>query len=64
MTWRCPACESPIRHSQAEAIPRPKTLYRCHVCRLELMLDESGERFTVTPLDDEPRKAPSNPRRA
>ena len=54
MPWRCPACLSQIRHSDVESIPSHKTLYRCHVCRLELTLDNSGARLTVAPFDDEP----------
>ena len=64
MPWRCPACHIAILHSEVELRPRPNALYRCHVCRLELMLDESGERLTVAPFDDDtPRPSTPRPRR-
>ena len=50
MPWRCPACQVPIRHSDSEDAPRRGARYRCHICRLELMLDEATDRLTVTPL--------------
>ena len=56
MPWRCPACHTAILHSEVELTPRANALYRCHVCRLELVLDASGERLTVAPFDDEPPK--------
>jgi hypothetical protein len=51
MPWRCPACQTPIRHD--EDAPRPRTIYRCHVCRLELILDETTHKLTVAPLPGE-----------
>jgi len=39
MPWRCPSCETPIRHSETEERPRIGVLYRCHLCRIELVLD-------------------------
>jgi hypothetical protein len=50
MPWRCPACHDPIRHNDYEARPRERERYRCHVCRLELMLDPDTDRLTVAPL--------------
>jgi hypothetical protein len=32
--------------------PEFHRLYRCHVCRLELMLDEATNRMQVPPLPD------------
>ena len=63
MLWRCPACESPIRHSEVDASPRLGALYRCHVCRLELVLDAKGEQLTVAPIEDESQRHLSKPRR-
>jgi predicted SprT family Zn-dependent metalloprotease len=48
--WRCPACRLAIQHSDAEPQPRRGVIYRCHVCRLELILDESTGKMTVAPL--------------
>jgi hypothetical protein len=37
---------------------RPGRVYRCHVCRLELVLDEASNDMTVAPLpaDSKPTK--------
>jgi len=50
MPWRCPACSTPIRHTESEASPRVGLVYRCPVCRLELIVDPKNERLTVAPL--------------
>jgi len=50
MPWRCPACRLPIRHSEVESRPRPQVLYRCHICRLELVLDPDADRLTIAPM--------------
>ena len=41
MPWRCPACRTEIRHHPVETRPRTNEAYRCHVCRLEFVFDES-----------------------
>jgi hypothetical protein len=59
MLWRCPACQSPINHSPIEPQPRAGVRYRCHVCRLELELDQAANRLDVAPFDgadDEARR--------
>jgi hypothetical protein len=53
MTWQCPACDTQIRHSEIERAPRPRIPYRCHICRLELMLDPKTNRLIAVPLDFE-----------
>jgi predicted SprT family Zn-dependent metalloprotease len=58
MPWRCPACGIQIQHSEAETAPRPGVRYRCHVCRLELVLDGDGHKLTVPPLGDDERRDP------
>jgi hypothetical protein len=50
MPWRCPACQTQIRHSDAEDRPRPHALYRCHICRLELQLDERTNKLALRPV--------------
>jgi hypothetical protein len=52
MPWRCPACGIPIRHSEAELAPRLGVRYRCHVCRLELVVDPEDQKLTVPLVDD------------
>jgi hypothetical protein len=39
MPWRCPACDTPIQHTETEERPRVGVLYRCHLCRIELVVD-------------------------
>jgi len=48
--WRCPACHTAIHHSAVEDRPRPNTIYRCHICRLELVFDADTGRLIVRPL--------------
>jgi predicted Zn finger-like uncharacterized protein len=50
MPWRCPACQTQIRHADGELAPQPGRVYRCHVCRLELVVDEQNQRLTVAPF--------------
>ena len=54
MPWRCPACETQIRPIEPEATPRPGVVYRCHVCRLELVVDDLTQKLMVPPLPEEP----------
>jgi hypothetical protein len=61
MVWTCPACSLAISHHDSDPAPRPGVVYRCHVCRLELVLDVKAEKLTLAPLrelapDHEPRK--------
>jgi len=57
MPWQCPACASPIHHT--ETLPNPAVTYRCQVCRLELRADAGGK-LAVVPFhdDDAPRRQP------
>jgi len=48
MPWTCPACRTWIHHDGDS--PRPQTIYRCHVCRLELILDQNTHKLIVAPL--------------
>jgi hypothetical protein len=50
MPWTCPACRLAIRHSDAERDPRPSVTYRCHVCRLELVVDTTCGKMVVAPV--------------
>jgi hypothetical protein len=63
--WRCPACLLDIRHNELEAMPRAGVRYRCHVCRLELVIDPKTGGLTVPVIEvDAPRAtAPDNLRR-
>lgn len=45
MPWKCPACDIQIAHDGDQ--PEVQRVYRCHVCRLELVLDEPTHKLTV-----------------
>ena len=47
MPWKCPACQTEILHDSDA--PQPGQIYRCHICRLELILDEALQQLTVAP---------------
>jgi hypothetical protein len=46
----CPACCLEIQHFEAEGDLRPGVVYRCHVCRLELVIDSEQRTLALTPL--------------
>ena len=50
--WKCPACQTHIRHDDDTRRPHP--VYRCIVCHLELVVDEDTQTLTVAPLPDLP----------
>ena len=55
MPWKCPACSTPIRHqliANGDESPRPARIYRCSVCRLELVLSDDGFKMVVAPLPE------------
>ena len=51
MPWKCPACQTEINHDHVPSEPR--RVYRCHVCRLELVRDDLRNKMTVAPLPAE-----------
>jgi len=58
MPWKCPACGTQIRHSDNEPMPRVGLRYRCHICRLELMVDPRTEKLVLAPIaGDDPQKS-------
>ncbi len=60
MPWRCPACHIQIRHNEREERPRAGMVYRCHVCRIELVLDAATEKLTLSrPFDGGEDDSPS-----
>ena len=62
MPWKCPACSTPIRQQLTAAgdeTPRPGVVYRCGVCRLELVLNGDADRMIIAPL---PRDITNNQR--
>jgi hypothetical protein len=49
MPWKCPACGIEITHDGDR--PERTCVYRCHVCRLELVLDEPTGKLTARSLE-------------
>ena len=47
MPWKCPACSAQIQHARSEDTPRRGAIYRCHICRLELVVDPSTRKLKV-----------------
>jgi hypothetical protein len=62
MTWRCPACSTQIQHGANELELRLGALYRCHVCRLELVIDLNTNKLIVPPIESAPDPLPSTRR--
>ena len=58
MPWKCPACHTAIQHQEPE--PRPGVVYRCNICRLELMVDMQTRNLALAPL---PTDTPPKTRR-
>jgi len=44
----------PIRHRENEDRPREGVVYRCPICRLELVLDAETGRLSVAPFGEKP----------
>jgi len=57
MPWTCPACSAQIRHNANEASPRVDVVYRCAVCRLELVYDTETGKMKIAPMPDSPRSS-------
>jgi hypothetical protein len=53
MPWKCPVCHDPIRPSAHEDRPSPNTLYRCHICRIELVFDVNADKMIPAPIADD-----------
>lgn len=54
MPWKCPACSTFIRRelmAAGDETPQPERVYRCSICRLELVLNDDGTQMVVAPLD-------------
>ena len=53
MPWRCPACYTQIQRTVLDGDDRPRQgqHYRCHVCRLELVMNERTNALDVVPLE-------------
>ncbi len=61
--WLCPACSTVIGHHSSEDRPRPGSIYRCPVCRLELVGSRDTTGFSVAPLGGEANDGGTRPRK-
>jgi len=50
MPWTCPACRTAVRHTEAEPLPRVGAIYRCPICRIELVVDTRTSKMKVAPI--------------
>ena len=48
MPWTCPSCRRQINEDGQQTTPQPDVIYRCHVCRLDLVLDPKHSKLTAT----------------
>ena len=62
MPWFCPACRTQIRHTPQE-LPSEGLIYRCDLCRLELMFDGQSDRMRVPSYEADPVLRPYYDRR-
>jgi hypothetical protein len=63
MPWKCPACSEQIRHNPEEQAPRHSVVYRCHICRLELIVDARSGKLTLAPIPADGTDAADQPAR-
>jgi hypothetical protein len=47
MPWRCPSCHVEIQHTTE--FPYPECVYRCPVCRLNLLFDIKIKKMLPVP---------------
>ena len=59
MPWTCPACRFSIQHK--DEAPKPGVVYRCHICRLDLVSDPTTGKMKLAPLT--PTVQPKHPRK-
>jgi predicted Zn-ribbon and HTH transcriptional regulator len=54
MPWKCPACGTSIQHR--EDLPRVNVVYRCPICRLELVADLRSRKLMLAPITEANRE--------
>jgi hypothetical protein len=52
MPWKCPACRDPIAHAAHDEHPRSHVIYRCHVCRVELVFDPTANKLIAAATEE------------
>jgi DNA-directed RNA polymerase subunit RPC12/RpoP len=49
--WKCPNCWTPVSRLPTEWSPQIGKVYRCPICRLDLMFDvQEGKRLELAPI--------------
>jgi rubredoxin len=51
--WKCPVCQTVIKDDTSVPLPRPGVVYRCHVCRLELVIDPATDKLVLAPMPEQ-----------
>ena len=49
MPWRCPVCDATVQHTGP--LPLEDVVYRCHVCRLDLVTNPETGKMRLAPFD-------------
>ena len=52
MLWTCPSCRRQINEDGQHTAPQPNVIYRCYVCRLDLVLDTKHSKLTTPQRGD------------
>jgi hypothetical protein len=56
MSFKCPACTSVIQHGKRAKVPFASIIYRCSVCRLDLIFDPGLKQMRPAPFGpDKPK---------
>jgi hypothetical protein len=56
MPWTCPKCGLRVGHGdEHQPLPKSGTIYRCPVCRLELVFDPLRKKMTPVARPVEPK---------
>jgi len=61
--WFCPACYTPINLPINDPEPAPTRIYRCSVCRLELVLDPRRRQMVVPAMETAADRPPKKKKR-
>ncbi len=60
--WHCPGCSTILHHDESGVSPRAGERYRCHVCRLEVLYDETIQTIVGAPFDGDRSAGSRRPR--
>jgi hypothetical protein len=62
LAGKCPACQTSIQCDHDLLSPRPGLIYRCHVCRLELVIDPVTDKLVLAPMSEQISQSSSGTR--